>query len=255
LTALKEQLTELGRKQMSVWFALLDGPQNDVVHVKHLSRSKFTFDEIDGKFALSAPAFQHCNDDEQVITASTDLLAAINTSLRLSVKAYTGFELHGVAEKRDDGVVHRTMIAKGATYSISGAAAVIIAGSIGSPARSREERLISLIQRDPAIADVANAMAVRPLTWAAMNAAYESVKGLASTKATSETKRKDHQGLVDRQWISAEHSESFYCTAGFHRHGHPKVPIKAGVPEMSYDDASRLIVTLFWRLVDHLEPH
>ena len=74
-----------------------------------------------------------------------------------------------------------------------------------------------------------------------MNTAYESVKGLASTKATPEAKRKDHQGLVDRNWISAAQSESFYFTAGYHRHGYPKEPIKAGATEISYDAASRLI--------------
>jgi hypothetical protein len=250
---------------MSVWYALLNGPQNDVVHVKRLlTHSNLAFDEIDGKFALSAPAFQHSNDKEQIIAASTELLAAINTSLRLSVATYIGFDLHGIVARLDDGTLHRTMLAEGGTYNLSGGAvavriqgvaAVGIAGSIGTPVRSREERLVSLLHRDPSIADVAGEMTTRPLTWAAMNTAYESVKGLMGTKAGPRKKRKDHQGLINRNWISAEQSESFYCTAGFHRHGYPKEPIKKGVREMPYDEASRLITGLFWRLIDELEPH
>jgi len=222
------------------------------------------FDEIGGKFALSAPAFQHSDDKEQIIAASTELLAAINTSLRLSVATYTGFDLHGIAVRLDDGTLHRTMLAEGgATYYLSGdavavriqgVAAVGIAGSIGTPFRSREERSISLLQRDPAIADIAGAMATRPLTWAAMNTVYESVKGLMSTKSMPDKKRQDHQGLIDRSWISEEHSESFYRTAGHHRHGYPRTPIKAGVREMPYDEASCIVTGLFWRLIDELEP-
>jgi hypothetical protein len=97
-------------------------------------------------------------------------------------------------------------------------------------------------------------MATRPLTWAAMNTAYESVKGLMSTKAMPDKKRRDHQGLIDRNWISEEQSDSFYCTAGHHRHGYPRTSIKAGVREMPYDEASHIITGLFWRLIDELEP-
>ena len=190
-----------------------------------------------------APAFQASNDSEQIIAASAELLAAINTSLRLSVNNYVGFELHGLAEKRDDGTVHRTMISVGATYKLSGGDAVAtisgvtaygMAGTIGSPVRSREERLISLLQRDPVIAEVAGAMATRPLTWAAMNTAYESAKGLMSTRTAPEKRREDYQGLIDRNWISADQSNSFYHTAGYHRHGHPKC-LKKGVREMPYE--------------------
>ena len=87
-----------------------------------------------------------------------------------------------------------------------------------------------------------------------MNIAYESVKGLMSTKVLEKEKRKDHQGLINRGWISAEQSDSFYHTAGFHRHGHPREKIKAGVREMPYDEASSIITGLFWRLIDELEP-
>ena len=218
---------------MSVWYALLDGPQNDVEHIKRrFSNSNLVFDQIDGKFALSAPAFQQLSHDkEQIIAAITELLAAINTSLRLSVKTYTGFELHDLAEKRDDGTTHRTIIAGGGSYSISGndvvayttgVTAVGVAGSIGPPVRSREERLASLLQHNSDIAEVARAMATRPMTWGAMNTAYESVKGLTSTKTAPDKKRGDYQALIDRGWISAEQSDSFYHTAGYHRHGHPQ---------------------------------
>jgi hypothetical protein len=186
---------------MSVWYALLSGPQEDVVHVKRLlPNSNFVFDEIDGKFALSAPTFNWCTDKEGIVDASTELLAAINTSLRLSVKTYTGFELHGLAERHADGTLHRTMFARGGAYGIAGAAAVAIAGTIGKPVRSREERIVSLLQRNPAITDVATAMTTRPITWAAMNTAFESVKGLMSTKASPRDRRADHQGLILDQY-------------------------------------------------------
>ena len=112
---------------------------------------------------------------------------------------------------------------------------------------------MSLLQRDPDIADIAGAMATRPITWGAMNKTYESVKGLMSTEATPAKRRKDHQGLVERNWISEEQSNSFYHTAGYNRHGYPRNGIEEGVREMPYDEASRLITGLFWRLVDEKE--
>ena len=125
---------------MSVWYALLDGSQNDVEHIKRLlPQADLAFDEIDGKFALSTPAFQHGNDQEQIIAASTELLAAINTTLRLSVKTYTGLELHGVAEKRDDGIVHRTMFAVGGSYDKSVPPLALLQSVSGSNGQSGSE--------------------------------------------------------------------------------------------------------------------
>jgi hypothetical protein len=107
--------------------------------------------------------------------------------------------------------------------------------------------------RNSEIADLANAMTVRPLTWEAMNTIYESVKGLMSTKVSPEAKRADYQGLIDRGWMTSDESDSFYKTAGHHRHRYPKSPNRAPTP-MEYYVACNLINRLFWRLVDELEP-
>ena len=238
---------------MRRWYVLLQGSHADLAHIKRLfTASGFLFDHIDGSDSLSTSALELLDDTNDVIDAGMELLASINTALRLSVPGYSGLQFHGVAEKKN-GKTHRTMLAEGASYAFSGAAIVAIAGTIGKPIRSKEERLVSLLAKRPEIADLASALATRPLTWSAMNTTYESVKGLMSTKATAEAKRQDHQGLIDRGWITADDSKRFYKTAGYHRHGYPKTPIRDASP-MEYHEASILIKRLFWRLVDELEP-
>ena len=239
---------------MPTWYVLLDGPTSDLVHVKKLfTTSGFTFDQIDGKDTLSAPAFEQCSSRDDVIDAGMELLASINVALRLSVFEYSGFDFHGLVEKRADGSMHRTMLARGGAHGMGGAAAVGIAGSIGKPVRSKEERLVSLLVKNSAITDLAVAMTARPLTWGAMNTTYESAKGLMSTKVSDEAKRADYQGLIDRGWITQDESNSFYKSAAYHRHGYPKIDMK-GVRLMEYHEASSLIKRLFWHMVDAMEP-
>jgi hypothetical protein len=90
------------------------------------------------------------------------------------------------------------MIANGGSYNLIGTAIVITAGSIKKPVRSREERLVDLIAKMPEIAAISLQMSLRPLTWAAMNATYESVKGLVSPKNTIPDKKADYKGLIQR---------------------------------------------------------
>jgi hypothetical protein len=239
---------------MPRWYVMLDGPSNDLVHIKQkFAASGFTFDHKDGKDTLSAPAFEHLQDRNDVIDAGMELLASINTALRLSVVGYTGFQFHGLIEERPDGTMHRTMLAQGASFGLAGVAAVAIAGSFGKPVRSREERLVSLLGKNEVMTDLAVSMTAYPLTWGAMNTTYESAKGLMSTKASPEAKRKDRQVLIDKGWLTADQSERFYRTAGYYRHGYPKTPIKHPSP-MEYAEASILIKKLFWHLVDAIEP-
>jgi hypothetical protein len=59
-----------GEDAMSRWFVLLDGPQEDFVHIKRLfTASRFAFDRIDGKNALSAPTLEYMQDTNDVIDA------------------------------------------------------------------------------------------------------------------------------------------------------------------------------------------
>jgi hypothetical protein len=239
---------------MPRWYVLLDGPQEDQAHVKRLyTTSGFAFDQIDGKEALSAPAFDICESKEDVIDTGMELLAAINTALRLSVVSYTGFQFHSLVEN-NDGQIHRTLLLPVGSHGIKGVTAVAIAGSIGKPVRSREERLVSLLIKTPAMTDLAVSMTARPLTWGAMNTTYESAKGLMSAKANDEARRADYQGLIAREWIALDESNRFYQTAAYYRHGYPRIDMK-GMPLMQYHEASILINRLFWHLVDELEPN
>lgn len=239
---------------MPRWYVLLDGPASDLVHVKRLfTTSGFTFDEKDGKDTLSAPELERLDDEKDVTSAAMELLTSINVAVRLSVVAYAGFGFHGLVEVRSDGTTHRRMIAQAGSYQVSGVAAVGLVGTIGKPVRSREERLVSLIDKNSAVADLAVAMTARPLTWGAMSTTYESAKGLMSKKGSDADRRADYQGLIDRGWITEDESRSFYQTAAYNRHGYPRIEMK-GVPAMEYLTASRLINKLFWHLVDELEP-
>ena len=159
---------------------------------------------MDEKAALSAPQLEPYKDSKEVIDVAMELLATINVALRISVPQYTGFLFHGLIEKLQDGSLNRTMFSTGAAYGIAGVAGVGVAGAIGTPARTKEERLVSLIAKNEAIADLAVAMTAKPLTWGAMNTVYESVKGLMSTKMNIEAKRADFQGLIDRGWITLD---------------------------------------------------
>jgi hypothetical protein len=123
---------------MKTWYALLNGPLEDQNHVKRLfTASGYEFDDLDGKFALGAQALESFSDREDVIDAATELVASLNTTLRLSVDRYTGFELHGLLEKRQDGTTHRIMFAKGAAFGIGGASAIGIAGSLSDNSQQR----------------------------------------------------------------------------------------------------------------------
>jgi hypothetical protein len=231
------------------WLVLLDGSPSDVAHVKRLfTSSHFVFDEIDGKSALNAPAFALCCNKDDAIDTAMELAATINTALRLSVAEYTGLGFWGIVEKRDDGTMHRTVFAKGRVFRIAGGPA-----AIGKPIRTREERLVTLLQRNDEVADVAVGLTPYPLTWGAMSKTYESVVGLMSTKANPSARRSDYEGLVDRGWLTRDESEAFYHTAAYHRHGYPKTPVRGG-KVMDHEDALNLVKRLFWLLVDELEP-
>jgi hypothetical protein len=239
---------------MPRWYVLLDGPASDLAHLKRLfTTSGFKFDQKDSRDTLSAPAFENFENKNDVINAGMELLASMNVALRLSVFGYSGLNFHGLLEERADGTKHRTMLAQGGSIGLSGAAAVAIAGSIGRPVRSREERLVSLVARNDAIADLAFSMTARPLTWGAMNTIYESAKGLMSSKGKDEVRRADYQGLIARGWITEDESKSFYKTAAYYRHGYPRIALN-GMPLMDYTTASILINKLFWHLVNELEP-
>jgi len=240
--------TELPR-----WYVLVDGPQQDVVSVKRLfPHSGFEFFEIEGHVALTAPSFNFCEDEGDVIDAGMELLASINAALRVSLHQYDGLEFSGTAEFRD-GKIYRTMVATGSAAGLSGAAAVALAGTIGKPVRTKEERLASLCARMPEIADITLRMAAKPLTWASMTTAYESVAGLMSSKSDPGKRRSDYQNLVDKGWLTEDEADRFYNTAAYHRKGYPKSPVRRVTP-MEHGTASNLIKRLFWRLVDELQP-
>jgi hypothetical protein len=237
------------------WFALLDGSAEDVVQVKqHFTASGFAFDEIDGKFALSAPSLETCaeGDYDSVIDLATELVDAMNVALRISSRHFVGFELQGIAERRD-GRMHRVMMARGGSYSISGAAAVGVAGWFVKPVRSKQERLASLIAADDRISDIAHGLAIRPVTWPALAKAYETIVGVMSTNADPQKARADYENLIAKGWLSGDESSSFYHTAAYHRHGYPKAPMRTSNP-MSYETACALLDRLLWRVVDELQP-
>jgi hypothetical protein len=156
------------------------------------------------------------------------------------------------ARDRARGTMHAiVLLATGVSYGMSGAAAVAIAGFIGKPVRTREERLVSLFAKQVEFQDIANSLAVRPVTWAAMRKTYESVLGLTSSKADPQKRRADYKALIIRGWITEAESKLFHDTATYHSHGYPRTPIPA---EMPHWEASNLVQRLFWRLVDEKEP-
>jgi hypothetical protein len=92
------------------WYARLEGSPNDIAALKrHFADSGFSFDEIDGKFALAAPQFEAyaSGDTGAVIDAATKLLNAVNVALRLS-DGCNGFEVLSIVERRNRAL-YRTL--------------------------------------------------------------------------------------------------------------------------------------------------
>jgi hypothetical protein len=65
------------------WYARVEGSPDDVAALKrHFADSGFSFDEIDGKFALAAPQFEGCGPgySSAVVAAATKLLNSVNAT-------------------------------------------------------------------------------------------------------------------------------------------------------------------------------
>jgi hypothetical protein len=124
----------------------------------------------------------------------------------------------------------------------------------GKPVRSKEERLVSLMGHNEGANDIARALSVPPLTWLALRQAFETVKGIMSSKPDPKNARADYKNLIAKEWLTSDESERFHETAVFYSHGHPRSPITKISNPMSYEEACALIERLFWRLVDELEP-
>ena len=166
----------------------------------------FSFDEIDGKFALAAPQFEACGhgDTGAVIDAATKLLNPVNVALQLSDRC-NGFELCGVVERRN-GVIHRTMLCRSGVYRISGGELRVN----GKPVRSKEERLVSLMGRDDGVNNIAQALSMLPMTWPELRRAYETVKGTMSSKPNQQEARADYKNLTAKGWLTDDEAERFY---------------------------------------------
>jgi hypothetical protein len=151
------------------------------------------------------------------------------------------------SQSLETGCFHRLMMMSvGGSYNSSGAEGVSVTTTYWQqPMRSKEERLLSLLENDDRISELAREFATKPITWPAMRRVYESAAGIVSGD------RGDWKRLVKSGWFSEEESTSFYDTASFYSHGHPRHPAKN---PMDYDYAQRFISKLFWRLVDHVQP-
>ncbi len=232
------------------WYARLEGTPDDIAALKrHFADFGFSFDEIDGKFALAAPQFEACGpgDTGAVIDAATKLLNAVNVALRLSDRC-NGFEVLSIVERRN-GALHRTLVCSGADFRMSPTELRVN----GKPGRSKEEQLVSLMGRCEGVKDIAHGLSASPMTWPELRRAYETVKGIQSSKSDEQKKRADYQNLIAKGWLTDDEAERLYGPVTVYSHGHPKSPITTANP-MPYEEACALVVRLFWRLVDELEP-
>jgi hypothetical protein len=243
-----------GAKKMS-WYALLEGYRADADYIKRFLPTA-VLDEFDEHLALRVFVPDLNADENEIMAVATETSAAINAALRISVAAYDGFTVHGLEERVNNETKHRIIFGRGHSkmqYVMSGVGMVAHAGFLGKPVRTKEQRLVSLIDKRPDIADIANGLATRPVTWAVISSTYESVKGLVSAKSGIEERRGDWCCLVKLGWISKPDSNALYNTAAYYRHGYPKTSIRGGVA-MPYAKAEGLAKELFWRVINVLEP-
>jgi hypothetical protein len=89
------------------------------------------------------------------------------------------------------------------------------------------------------------------VTWATIRKAYETVAGQLSSKSGAKKKRGDRNNLVKLGWMTSQEAESLFKTASFYVHGYPRDALGK---QIEYEDARRIVFSLFWRLVDKLQP-
>jgi hypothetical protein len=234
---------------MPNWYILFSCSIGDLNSIKQrFANSGYRFDDIDDLQGLSSASIESSKDMEEAEDTGLELLASINIAMRLSERNYLGADFRGVAHRRDDGLLDRRLSAKGTAFGITGAIGVGVPGSFAPPVRTPQERLVSLIQKNKDMASLTNLMTAQPLTFGSMHTVYESAKGFMSPRG----KREDFQCLIDLGWLTSTQSTSLYETMGHYRHGFPRRKLTS--PLMPYDEALQIIKSIFWHLVDHLEP-
>jgi hypothetical protein len=234
---------------MGTWFALLDGPDKDLGHIRHFfPSSRLKFETIDERWGLSAPELEGCADRNEACAKAISLLDRINVALRLSVQNYTEFDLFGLAEKDGHRIAQRILFAGTGDYRIEGVSAEAKAAPLGRPQRTRQDRLLSLMARNEDIEKMARELSDHPVRWNALRNAYETIKGQMSPTGD----KSDYKNLIALGWMTCDQSNSLFDTANFYSHGHPRDPIKS--KEIGYSDARQLVDSIFWRMVDAKEP-
>jgi hypothetical protein len=233
---------------------MVEADPNMLVAIKrNFTNSSLHFDELDGQTLISSPGLAASIDRGDAVGNALDLIRDLNIAIRVLEGRWPETNLVGVVRK-DRNKVDRFMFAQPGTYAVQGVAAVAIAGNIGSPVRTKLERLVTLMKTNDAVRDIAATLATSPLTWAALNQAYETVTGLMSTKTNPKKARGDRACLVTKGWMTDAEGALFYHTAAYHRKGYPKSPIRGGGTQMDFEDAVKLVRRLFEHLVDDLQP-
>jgi|RhiMethySRZTD1v2_1073278.scaffolds.fasta_scaffold734366_2 hypothetical protein len=237
---------------MAAWFVLVDAKPGDIAAIKRLlPNSELHFGQVDAFPTISTPLLRGKAGEVEATAAAGDLVEQLNFTLRIFYLPTAHIELRGIGYEQD-GKVHRSMFGAGGAYGVSGGTAVGLPGHAGLPPRTRAERLLTLMEREPE-RHIARALSSHPATWPAMTQAYETIVGMMSLNEKPEEARRDWKNLVERGWLTEQESSAFYHTAAYYRHGYPKSPIRHGV-EMSIEDARALLQRLFEKFIDEREP-
>src|ERR1700688_2337457 len=108
---------------MSTWLVMIETSSNVIAAIKRLfSTSGLEFDELDGRAIISSPRFILCTDRNDIDAVAHELVNEWNIALRIFYSRSAHIELHALIEK-DGDKIHRTMLARGGAYGISGAVA------------------------------------------------------------------------------------------------------------------------------------
>lgn len=222
-----------------------------------IADAKAAFAGSDWKFTswrentfLSAPEFKGLDSAKAVSAAGVVLLRAINLARSIVAPTAEPLTVGGAAEPLGDGEFRRHLSIEAETghYRMRGMPADLVVSGPGRPAAPSREpfalRIAKAVRADPAIETAAAALSERPLSWAALYVAFETINALTSP----DKKRASQDHYEGLGWAQSSEPERFRRTSNYHRHGLPRHPLPP--TPMSLQHAEEFIRGLFDRLID-----
>lgn len=201
---------------------------------------------------LSAPEFRNLDDANAIFDVGSKLLSAINLAREIVAPGAEVLGVGGAGQRISNGQIRRHFIAKlePARFRVRLMPVEFIVSGANRPVRAPRPpfavRIAKAVRTDEAVETAAAALAQRPLTWAALFVAHETINGLTSPSG----KRAAYGHYESNGWAKVSEIVRFRRTANFHRHGLPRDPLPD--KPMSFEEAENLIRQCFDNMIESM---